>query len=166
VFNEHDKLLCRSLAIERVLTKHQGYETFYGNFHKSCTQNDSQERWWPHMIGLLGEVAFKRITGMDIDLSFKKKGDKGFDFPDNTEVKTRIPSLNEGDNPWLLVRENDWKNKKPSRYVLVQIDTEHTSAVIRGQCTHEWLGLYGERKEYPGRVNIGVRASQLMSFVL
>lgn len=127
---------------------------------------ESQERWYPHMIGLLGEIAFKRITGMEIDLSFRKKGDSGFDFEDMTEVKTRIPSKSEGSNPKLLVRERDWERKKPSRYVLIQVDTQLTSAVIRGQCTHEWLGIYGERIEYPGRVNIGVCASKLMEFKL
>lgn len=151
--------------MERVLTKNKGYDKFYGNFHSGDNHDWSNERWYPHSMGLLGEIAFKRLTGMDMDLSFRRAGDQGFDFPDETEIKTRVTKEWERGDPYLLVRKNDWERKKPSRYVLVELFDFTMGGspycIFRGQCSHKWLGENAKEMHYPGRINLGVKASML-----
>lgn len=114
------------------------------------------------MLGLLGEITYARITGEVLDLSFRKGGDKGADFKD-VEVKTR---KSKDRNPYLLVRKNDTKRKKPKKYVLLRLEPDFTIVEVMGQVSYERFVEEAEELEFPGRTNLGMKAINLDPFII
>jgi len=160
---EHDLMLAMVAAKERTNTKSSGYANFFGGFHSKDKNPMSDERWFPHMIGLLGEIAYGRTFGEPIDLSFRKGGDKGYDFANKVEVKTRKCK---DKNPWLMVRKNDFLRKPANKYVLCRLDppaddAPFTIVEFLGWIDYEGFKSGGQELEMPGRVNWVIRAECL-----
>lgn len=80
-----------------------------------------KDRSYPHIIGVLAELAFAKITGLSFNKELYSKGDAGADFGD-IEIKATTFG---GPTPLLIVKDGDLaKGKVAKIYVLAQID-EH-----------------------------------------
>lgn len=164
--SEHDLHLALAAARERVYTKNAGYENFFGGFHSKDSHPQAAKRYYPHFLGILGEIAYARTFGEPLDLTFSKRGDRGYDFKDKVEVKTR---KSKDKNPWLMVRKNDFIRKPCLKYVLCRLeppesDMDFKTVDIAGFITYEDFKKKGQDLEMPGRTNWVIRASELTPF--
>ena len=163
---QHDLDLALSVARERTWTKTAGYENFFGGFHSKDKSSFASKRYYPHYLGLLGEIAYARQFEEPLDLTFKKRGDKGYDFRNRVEVKTRKCK---DKNPYLMVRKNDFIRKPARKYILCRLEPpeeelKFTHVEFMGFITYEDFKRKGEELEMPGRTNWVIRAEELTRF--
>lgn len=96
-----------------------------------------------HFFGLLGEKAYSLHAGLPMDSRLLICGDKGDDFPDGTDVKTRT----HGD-PYLLHPAN--KAKWPrARFVLAFVGIPEKKVYLLGWASVEELRA-APTKDFPG----------------
>jgi len=131
--------------------------------HKYCMVRGAETTAVPHEIGILGEAAYGKCIGEDIDREIYEVRDDGSDFKD-TEVKT-VTYFGHGE-PELKVPEKDWlgKHKDIKKFILTRINPKDYSKVeLLGQITREQFDKLKKRKVYgPNKpLNYVVRASQL-----
>jgi len=148
-----DRKHAEKLAKKRVQAKPKHIRFNDSGYH------DNPHRWYPHMIGLLGEMAFSKITGMPINEEIYAGGDRG-DFG-TLEIKTRMCKDR---NPLLIVKKREWERKSPKRYILMRLDPSQEEAEVLG-----WIsrGEFDELKSplfLYGREVYTVRATQLRQF--
>lgn len=91
----------------------------------------------PHTIGLIGEMAYAKFSGEEIDEKIYAVRDKGQDF-NQVEVKT-ITYFGEGE-PELKIKQKEFETKKPETYILARVDKKEL-------CSVELLGKIS-RKEF------------------
>lgn len=80
----------------------------------------------PHIIGLIGEIAYSKLTGEKIDETIYAVRDKGQDFH-QVEVKT-ITYFGEGE-PELKIKQKEFETKSPKMYVLARVDKKKLDSV-------------------------------------
>ena len=82
-----------------------------------------------HFAGALGEIAWGRFTGFEVDKRTIGRGDGGTDFSGGIDIKTRV-SWNRY-RPNLLIPVKQWIREdrpKPNKYVLCWISKEEFEA--------------------------------------
>lgn len=101
----------------------------------------------PARVGLLGEMAFGRLTGLETDLEYRTKG-RDFDFMVSGvtfDIKTSFPKRKGG--PGLILHRNSFGDTIPLKsdvYVFAHLVRENKAqnrAVINlvGFCSRKWV---------------------------
>jgi len=86
-----------------------------GNYGKGQLNSENDTRK-TERTGLLGEMAFSIITGLDVDFSYKEYGDN-YDFITKKGTKIDVKTSHEEyNNMWIYYKKNgkliDWKKEK------------------------------------------------------
>jgi hypothetical protein len=104
----------------------------------------------PHIIGLIGEMAYAKFIGEKIDETIYAVRDKGQDFH-KVEVKT-ITYFGEGE-PELKIKQKEFETKHPETYILARVDNKKLSSVeLLGKISREEFNKIKVAKRY-GRFN-------------
>jgi len=104
----------------------------------------------PHIIGLIGEMAYAKHTGEKIDEEIYAVRDKGQDFH-KVEVKT-ITYFGDGE-PELKIKQKEFETKSPETYILARVDKKKLSSVeLLGRISREEFDKSKVAKRY-GRFN-------------
>jgi len=104
----------------------------------------------PHTIGLIGEIAYAKFSGEEIDEEIYAVRDKGQDFH-KVEIKT-ITYFGEGE-PELKIKQKEFETKNPETYILVRVDKKELHSVeLLGKISREEFDKSKVAKRY-GRYN-------------
>lgn len=107
--------------------------------------------YFPHITGALGEYAWSKLSGQQMDLNLYAIRDGGYDF-EGIEVKT-ITYTGKLE-PELKIMVKEWQLKKPHTYVLMHYDM-HRSIKLLGTISREDFDKnkvkkkYGQFKHFP-----------------
>lgn len=129
------------------------------NFHRRGEPSMKDERWYPHFIGKLGEIAYGRLTKKEPSLQITEGGDT-FDFP-GIEIKTRCCA---DENPLLIVKKGEFLRKKPRHYVLIRVDPDFSFAHVVGRISRSAFCEKSEALTMRGREVMAIRANALEQF--
>lgn len=119
--------------------------------------NSDEDPHRTERIGLLGELAVAKLLGLDVDFSYKEKGDAGYDLlsKKGNKIAVKTAARNYGIG---LVRCKDGAGKlvqlKADIYVFAYVFEESTALEIADICIAGWMG-YGrviDREPALGRV--------------
>jgi len=105
---------------------------------------DLDKQYLPHLIGIIGEMAWSIATKQTLDESIYSVRDPGEDFKD-TEIKT-ITYFGEGE-PELKIKVSEYENKIPKLYVLIRFDMDKTVEIL-GTITRESFDILKKKKKY------------------
>ncbi len=105
---------------------------------------DIDKQYLPHLIGVIGELAWSIATGQKVDESIYSVRDPGQDFHE-TEIKT-ITYFGDGE-PELKIKVSEYESKIPKLYVLVRFDMVKTVEIL-GTITREAFDLVKKKKKY------------------
>lgn len=104
----------------------------------------------PHTIGLIGELAYAKFSGEEIDETIYSVRDKGQDFH-KIEIKT-ITYFGDGE-PELKIKQKEFETKSPETYILIRVDKKKLSSVeLLGKISREEFDKNKVAKRY-GRFN-------------
>lgn len=104
----------------------------------------------PHTIGLIGELAYAKFSGEEIDETIYAIRDKGQDF-NKIEVKT-ITYFGDGE-PELKIKQKEFEAKNPEVYILARVDKKKLHEVeLLGKISREDFSKKKMAKRY-GRFN-------------
>jgi len=116
--------------------------------HKHCLVKNAKSTAVPHEIGILGEEAYGRYVGLDIDREIYDVRDDGSDF-EGIEVKT-VTYFGSGE-PELKVPVKDWdgKHKDIKKFVLARISLKDYKRVeLLGEITRDQFNKLKKEKVY------------------
>jgi hypothetical protein len=104
----------------------------------------------PHTIGLIGELAYAKFSGEEIDETIYSIRDKGQDFH-QVEIKT-ITYFGEGE-PELKIKQKEFEAKNPKTYILARVDKKKLHLVeLLGKISRDQFDKDKVAKRY-GRYN-------------
>lgn len=101
-------------------------------FHKGV-----KGREFPHIVGLLGEIAFGKLIGKEINRELYALGDCGWDF-NGIDIKT---TLYQGKDLGLFIKEKDLQ-KKCDYYILARTSTDYRKVTFLGYTSKEYFLKY------------------------
>lgn len=155
---DSDRRLAKYIAQARCEAKPAHIRFNDSGFHKDedGTTPDKNQRWYPHMIGILGEIAWMRMNKLPLFFTIESKGDN-IDFGE-TEIKTRCT---DEDNPMLIIKKKEFEKKEPKEYVLLRLDTAHTRVTVLGRIARDEFASRCEEKWYFQRPCFVMAADQL-----
>jgi hypothetical protein len=115
--------------------------------NKNTLMKDPKKDYYPHLIGILGEMAWAIHTGQDIDSNIYKTTTKHHqDFVD-TEVKTTT-YFGDGE-PELKIPKKEFKRKQAKLYILARVDIKKLTEIqILGTITHNKFVRRRKTKRY------------------
>lgn len=110
------------------LTSDEIINAYYIGYNRSKSVNHSDTKisknlhknrpnWWRHFIGALGEVAYSKVTGEDVDTETLGKGDQGYDFKNGIDIKSS--DLNR--KPNLIISKQAFDSKICKTYLLAWV---------------------------------------------
>lgn len=151
-----EKAFAKKYARMAVAAKPQQIRFNDSNFHRRGDPSIRDERWYPHYIGKLGEMAYGRAMKKEPSLLITEGGDS-MDFP-GIEIKTRCSASLD---PLLIVKKREFLRKSPKQYVLVVVDPAFDFAHIVGRISRAAFGVLAEPLELRGREVLTVKAKNL-----
>ena len=137
IITPETKAKAERLAKARVKSKNPLWRNNTSGWHSN------PERWYPHLIGVLGEMCYAKMMGLDNDTTLLEKGDE-CDFGD-IEIKTR---MSERYDPQLIIKDKEYEKKNPKAYVLFRTNKSMTKYWCNGGITREDFKRYHQVKEY------------------
>lgn len=111
--NQQEREWCYDLAMKRSGSMNHADTKNSRNFFKD------KPNWYRHYVGAVGEYAYSKVSGEEVDYKTIGKGDKGFDFGDGIDIKTKASEY----KPDLILNAIQYERKNPKTYVLVWIRT-------------------------------------------
>jgi hypothetical protein len=105
-------------------------------------------RYKPHFLGMLGEIAYAKMRGGEVNKEIYSKGDDNTGDVGNVEVKT---STWKGPDIDLKItqREVEKKENQPLKYALMRVDEDNFSEVeFIGEIYREEFLLKAKKKKY------------------
>lgn len=132
---------CLKLAKDRHNSKHEKIR------NKNTFMKAPKKDYYPHLIGILGEMAWAIHTGQSIDSNIYKSCKKHRqDFVD-TEVKTTT-YFGDGE-PELKISKKEFKKKQAKLYVLARVSLKKLTEIqILGTITHNRFLRRRKTKRY------------------
>lgn len=157
-FTADDLESAKILAKKRVRKKPLAIRYNSSGYHrvKKGDDPDKAARWYPHFIGLLGEVAYGSLMSLRVNDDVRKTGDEA-DFGE-TEIKTRCCKDR---NPLLMVNKREFDKKSPKEYILVRLEPDYSHAELLGKITKDSFGKMAEIMKRGEREIMTVRAEDL-----
>jgi len=125
---------------------HKRHEAKDLSFRDSGVLMNTKNMYDPHIIGIIGEAAYGKVIGQEIDHNIYKVRDPNQDF-DDIEVKT-LTYFGAGE-PQLKIKVKEYEIKQPNLYVLTRIDKRNLNRVeILGEITRKKFDLVKKKKRY------------------
>ena len=166
-FTDQELLFARDLAEKRHEAKHSSFKNKrrLGDFSKK-TKVDlfvKHPTHKAHFLGILGEMAYAKITDKQIDENIYKVRDTGSDV-DDVEVKA---STRLSDDIELKVEKKHFETKFPKKYVLVRINEDAFRTIdVLGEITRENFDKHKRIKQYkpnyPVNYIVGMKDLELL----
>lgn len=108
-----------------------------------------------HILGVLGELAYEKYTGIEMDRNIYSVRDKGYDFKTskksgrNFKIDIKTITYNGEGEKELKVKIDEYIKKTPDEYVLVFIDKDNLKeATILGYISREDFEKNKKEKKY------------------
>ena len=139
-FSDHELFKARELARQR----HDAKDI---SFRNASVIGRQESEYDPHIIGVLGELAWAKFSGQEIDTKIYAVRDSGEDFP-HVEVKS-ITYIGRGE-PELKIKKTEYEARTPpSLYVLVKINKKYLNkAQILGTISRASFDEQKKEKQY------------------
>jgi len=100
----------------------------------------------PHLTGIVGEKAYGKLIGAEVDTRLYDVRDEGEDFK-GVEVKT-ITYFGAGE-PELKIKKAEYESKTPELYVLARVKTNCLRKVeLLGKITRKNFDIHKKSKQY------------------
>ena len=99
-----------------------------------------------HFLGLVGEYAWSKHTGEELDTKIYSVRDSGQDFK-GIEVKT-ITYMGPGEAELKITQKEYEERKPPKKYVLCRFDTKNVEIEILGTITRYMFDKKKTSKKY------------------
>lgn len=133
------------------------------SFRNNTQWHEGSARSMAHEIGILGEAAYGKCAGLEIDRNIYEVRDDGMDFKD-IEVKT-VTYFGAGE-PELKIPAEEWtgKHKDVKKFVLARLNPkDYTRVEVLGEISREQFDRIKTKKIYrpDGPLNYIAKASQL-----
>jgi len=151
-------------AVETAIARHEAKNISFRNrsiyFPEKKNEFGIPNEYAPHLIGVLGEMAWATVKGLPIDENIYSVRDKGYDFK-GVEIKT-VTYFGAGE-PELKIKVQEFNKKHPSVYVLMRVDPITLEVELIGKITREKFNKIKQRKQYGPKLpeNFVVSASEL-----
>lgn len=133
------------LAIERHEAKDQSFRNASIYFPQKRNEFGISNEYIPHLIGVLGEMAWAAANGLQIDQNIYKVRDMGEDF-DGVEIKTTT-YFGAGE-PELKIKKKEFESKRPKLYVLMRVNPNTLDIEVLGKITREKFNQNKVVKKY------------------
>ena len=154
---EDELAYCKALGVKRHMAKHP-------SFRNSRNYRKQQFAGEIHMIGVMGEYAYHKLTGCELDKNIYATGDGGQDFEHNgKKVEVRVSTFGPSGTE-VKVPKREYQRHKPDEYVLVYIGKNKFNEVnVLGKISRENFDKKKREKQYGPRypVNYIVGAEDL-----
>jgi len=136
-------------AVSTAVARHEAKNISFRNkeiyFPKVKNEFGIPNEYAPHLIGVLGEMAWATVKGIPIDENIYKVRDKGEDFR-GVEIKT-ITYFGKGE-PELKIKLQEFNKKHPKLYVLMRVDPLTLEIELLGKITREKFSQIKVKKKY------------------
>jgi len=128
------------------------------------------KRHIPHIAGVIGEYAYGKLIGEDIDREIYAVRDNGIDFKNGAEVKTSTFYSGNSGQTELKIPRKEYVERSPSIYVLARLSSNilmksppSIKVEILGQISTKKFDSLKTEKQYikGGPVNFVVKESDL-----
>lgn len=107
---------------------------------------DIDSLYLPHISGIVGEKAYGKLIGKEVDTDLYDVRDNGEDF-EGVEVKT-ITYFGSGE-PELKIKKREYDSKTPRLYVLARVNRNNLNKVeLLGKITRESFDENKRSKQY------------------
>jgi hypothetical protein len=107
------------------------------------------EQYLPHFVGILGEMAYSKKSGVSLDRKIYKIRDDGKDFTiKGKKVEIRALTYQGDGEPELKIKQSEYLRKKCDLYVLVRVDVVKKTVEILGEITFEDFDKKKKAKKY------------------
>ena len=142
---EDELAYCKALGVKRHLAKHP-------SFRNSRDYRKQQFAGEIHMIGVMGEYAYHKLTGCELDKNIYATGDGGQDFEHNgKKVEVRVSTFGPSGTE-LKVPKREYQRYKPDEYVLAYIGKGKFNEVnVLGKISRENFDKKKREKQYGPR---------------
>lgn len=154
----------------RNVSKHGNFKKYKVNKPINIYGQEVTQRHIPHIAGVIGEYAYGKLIGEDIDRNIYSVRDDGVDFKNGAEVKTSTFYSGLGRETELKIPKGEYQERNPKLYVLARLSSEALKksppflvVEILGQISSGKFESIKEVKQYitGGPVNYIVRESLL-----
>jgi hypothetical protein len=151
-------------AVEIAIKRHEAKNISFRNkeiyIPKQKNEFGIPNEYAPHLIGVLGEMAWATIKNVPIDENIYKVRDPGEDFR-GVEVKATT-YFGDGE-PELKIKVKEFNKKKPKLYVLIRVDPNTLEVELLGKITREKFSKVKTTKQYGPNLpeNYIVKVSQM-----
>jgi len=154
----------------RNVSNHGLFKKYRENKDINLYGYDVTQRHLPHIAGVIGEYAYGKLIGEDIDRKIYSVRDDGVDFKNGAEVKTSTFYSGLGRETELKIPKREYQERNPKLYVLARLSSEVLAksppflmVEILGQISSDKFESIKEVKQYitGGPVNYIVRESLL-----
>jgi hypothetical protein len=154
----------------RNVSKHGSFKKYKTNKVVNLYNLEVTERHIPHIAGVIGEYAYGKFIGEDIDRKIYSVRDVGVDFKNGAEVKTSTFYGGSWGETELKIPKREYLERSPKLYILARLSSEilvksppFLMVEILGQISSGKFESIKEVKQYigGGPVNYVVGASRL-----
>ena len=151
-------------AVEIAIARHEAKNVSFRNksiyFPEKKNEFGIPNEYAPHLLGILGEMAWATVKGVPIDENIYKVRDKGEDFR-GVEIKT-VTYFGKGE-PELKIKVQEFNKKKPQIYVLMRVDPNTLEVELLGKITRKKFDEIKKKKKYGAKLpeNFVVPLSQM-----
>ena len=149
---------CKGLGVKRHMAKHPSFRD------KSVVPTKQLYTGESHVLGILGEYAYHKVTGSKIYECIYERGDAGYDFEeDGSTVEVKVSTFGPSGTE-LKIPKKEYEERKPDEYVLVYINKNNLKDVtVLGKISRKNFDKKKREKQYNPRypVNYIVGAEDL-----
>ena len=149
---------CRELGVKRHMAKHPSFR------EKSVVPTKQLYAGESHVLGILGEYAYHKVTGSKIDECIYQRGDAGYDFEeDGSKIEVKVSTYGPVGTE-LKIPKKEYEERKPDQYVLVYVNKNNLKDVtVLGKISRKTFDKKKREKQYGPRypVNYIVGAEDL-----
>tara|TARA_R100001377_G_scaffold85302_1_gene71401 strand:- start:2352 stop:2855 length:504 start_codon:yes stop_codon:yes gene_type:complete len=148
---------CKELGVKRHMAKKPSFRNSR-NLRKQGFEGEI------HMIGVIGEYAYHKVTGSKLDENIYATGDAGYDFEDDgSKIEVKVSTYGPVGTE-LKIPKKEYERIKPDQYVLVYVNKNNLKDVtVLGKISRKTFDKKKREKQYGPRypVNYIVGAEEL-----
>jgi len=108
----------------RNVSKHGNFEKYKVNKPINIYGQEVTQRHIPHIAGVIGEYAYGKLIGEDIDRNIYSVRDDGVDFKNGAEVKTSTFYSSSREETELKIPKKEYSERSPKLYILARLSSE------------------------------------------
>mgnify|MGYP001178762759 FL=1 len=151
-------------------SKHGRFRKYKGDSDVTIYDLTVTKRHIPHIAGVIGEFAYGKLIGEDVDRKIYSVRDDGVDFKNGAEVKTSTFYTGSFGQTELKIPKREYIERSPSLYVLARLNSKvllkspnEMIVDILGQISNNKFDSLKQEKQYieGGPINYVVKQSDL-----